>query len=87
MGDPMRHGTALSLATAHLLVAAPASAQDDPLRAPDYRRLGIAAYGVDPFRTPEAERGLAHGNDERVSVANVRYGVEFYFRLVEKLAR
>jgi len=53
----------------------------------DYRRLGIAAYGVDPFRTPEAERGLAHGNDERVSVANVRYGVEFYFRLVENLAR
>lgn len=53
----------------------------------DYRRLGIAAYGVDPFRTPEAEGYRAHGNDERVSLANVRFGVEFYFRLVEKLAR
>jgi acetylornithine deacetylase/succinyl-diaminopimelate desuccinylase-like protein len=53
----------------------------------DYRRLGIAAYGVDPFRTPKAEGYRAHGNDERVSLANVRFGVEFYFRLVERLAR
>jgi acetylornithine deacetylase/succinyl-diaminopimelate desuccinylase-like protein len=53
----------------------------------DYRRLGIAAYGVDPFRTSAAEGYRAHGNDERVSLANVRFGVEFYFRLVERLAR
>ena len=39
----MRHGPALSFATALLLVAAPASAQDDPLRAPDYDALAREA--------------------------------------------
>jgi acetylornithine deacetylase/succinyl-diaminopimelate desuccinylase-like protein len=52
-----------------------------------YRRLGIGAYGLDPFRLTEADIQGVHGNDERVSLANVRFGVEFFYRIVERVAR
>lgn len=52
-----------------------------------YRNLGIGAYGVDPFRTTEADDRGVHGNNERVSLANIRFGVEFFYRIVERLAR
>jgi len=52
-----------------------------------YRALGIGAYGLDPFRTTEAEDRTVHGNDERVSLANLRFGVEFFYRVVERVAR
>ena len=52
-----------------------------------YRRLGIGAYGLDPFRLTEEEEQTVHGNDERVSLANVRFGVEFFYRIVERVAR
>jgi acetylornithine deacetylase/succinyl-diaminopimelate desuccinylase-like protein len=52
-----------------------------------YRRLGIGAYGIDPFRLTEREVETVHGNDERVSVENIRFGVEFFYRIVERVAR
>jgi acetylornithine deacetylase/succinyl-diaminopimelate desuccinylase-like protein len=52
-----------------------------------YRALGIGAYGLDPFRTTVEEDRTVHGNDERVSLANVRFGVEFIYRVVERVAR
>lgn len=52
-----------------------------------YRALGIGAYGLDPFRTTVAEDRTVHGNDERVSLANLRFGVEFFYRVVERVAR
>jgi carboxypeptidase PM20D1 len=52
-----------------------------------YRALGIAAYGLSPFRTTAADIRTVHGNDERVSLANIRFGVEFIYRLVERVAR
>jgi acetylornithine deacetylase/succinyl-diaminopimelate desuccinylase-like protein len=52
-----------------------------------YRALGIGAYGLDPFRTTVEEDRTVHGNDERVSLANVRFGVEFFYRVVERVAR
>jgi acetylornithine deacetylase/succinyl-diaminopimelate desuccinylase-like protein len=52
-----------------------------------YRALGIGAYGLSPFRTTEEDIRTVHGNDERVSLANVRFGVEFFYRLVERVAR
>jgi acetylornithine deacetylase/succinyl-diaminopimelate desuccinylase-like protein len=52
-----------------------------------YRRLGIGAYGLDPFRLTEADEQTVHGNDERVSLANLRFGVEFFYRIVERVAR
>ncbi|HEU5041439.1 MAG TPA: M20/M25/M40 family metallo-hydrolase, partial [Gemmatimonadales bacterium] len=52
-----------------------------------YRALGIGAYGLDPFRTTEAEDRTVHGNDERVSLDNLRFGAEFFYRVVERVAR
>lgn len=52
-----------------------------------YRELGIGAYGLSPFRLTEADIRTVHGNDERVSLANMRFGVEFLYRIVELVAR
>jgi acetylornithine deacetylase/succinyl-diaminopimelate desuccinylase-like protein len=52
-----------------------------------YRTLGIGAYGLSPFRLTEEDIRTVHGNDERVSLANVRFGVEFFYRIVERVAR
>jgi len=52
-----------------------------------YRALGIGAYGLDPFRTTVAEDRTVHGNDERVSLANLRFGMEFFYRVVERVVR
>ena len=53
----------------------------------DYRALGIDAYGIESWRTTEAIGATTHGNNERVPVPEVRFGVEFYYRIVEQLAR
>jgi acetylornithine deacetylase/succinyl-diaminopimelate desuccinylase-like protein len=52
-----------------------------------YRTLGIGAYGLSPFRLTEEDIRTVHGNDERVSLNNVRFGVEFFYRIVERVAR
>lgn len=43
---------------------------------PIYRALGIVTYGFDPFlaEASDVQKGV-HGNDERVSVQNVKFGV------------
>ncbi|HJQ09648.1 MAG TPA: M20/M25/M40 family metallo-hydrolase [Gemmatimonadaceae bacterium] len=50
---------------------------------PTYRKLGIVTYGFSPFKIPRAEiqRGM-HGNDERISVENVGYGLRFYYDIL-----
>ena len=53
----------------------------------DYRALGIDAYGIEAWRTTDAVSATVHGNDERVPVREIRFGVEFYYRIVEQLAR
>ncbi len=47
---------------------------------PTYRAVGIITYGFDPFRveSADAQRGV-HGNDERVSVENVGFGVRYLY--------
>jgi len=47
---------------------------------PMYRKLGIVVYGVDPFRTEESDeqRGV-HGNDERLSVKSLGFGIRFLY--------
>jgi acetylornithine deacetylase/succinyl-diaminopimelate desuccinylase-like protein len=52
-----------------------------------YRALGIGAYGLSPFRLSEEDSRTVHGNDERVTVENLRFGVEFFYRIVERVAR
>ena len=51
---------------------------------PTYRRLGITTYGFDPFRveSADAQRGV-HGNDERISLANVGFGVRFLYDVLK----
>lgn len=50
---------------------------------PSYRKLGIIAYGLDPFRVDAADeqRGV-HGNDERLSVENVGFGIRFLYDIL-----
>ena len=47
---------------------------------PTYRALGIVTYGFDPFPVApeEVQRGM-HGNDERLSVENIGYGVRYMY--------
>lgn len=53
---------------------------------PTYAQLGIVCYGLNPYlvERAEEERGV-HGNDERLSVANVEFGLRFYDRLLREL--
>jgi len=36
-------------------------------------------YGVDPFQAESDEQRGVHGNDERVSIANVHSGVHYVY--------
>ncbi|MEP6731159.1 MAG: M20/M25/M40 family metallo-hydrolase [bacterium] len=50
---------------------------------PTYRKLGIIAYGLDPFKVEAVdEQTGTHGNDERLSVANVGPGVKFVYDIL-----
>jgi acetylornithine deacetylase/succinyl-diaminopimelate desuccinylase-like protein len=51
---------------------------------PIYANAGITCYGIIPFLAPEDDQRYGiHGNDERISVANVKWGVEFYIKLLQ----
>ena len=53
---------------------------------PMYRRLGIQVYGLDPFRTEDAdEQKGVHGNDERLSEANLGFGIHFVYDVLRYL--
>jgi acetylornithine deacetylase/succinyl-diaminopimelate desuccinylase-like protein len=50
---------------------------------PTYRKLGIVTYAIDPFLTEQAERQKGvHGNNERLSVANVGYGIKYVYDIL-----
>lgn len=51
-----------------------------------FRRLGIASYGLSPFPLLERESRGVHGNDERVSLDALRFGVRFYYDVVSRIA-
>ena len=52
-----------------------------------YRQLGIIAYGWAPFyTTPEDDEGV-HGNNERISVVNIRQGTREFFEIVSDISR
>jgi acetylornithine deacetylase/succinyl-diaminopimelate desuccinylase-like protein len=55
---------------------------------PTYASAGIVCYGLDPYLIPiEENRYEIHGNDERLSLANIGWGVRFYVRLLEEAQR
>ncbi|HUR57833.1 MAG TPA: M20/M25/M40 family metallo-hydrolase [Opitutaceae bacterium] len=47
-----------------------------------FLELGITAYGYAPFRVPDLESMLVHGNDERISLENLREGTRFMYELL-----
>ena len=51
-----------------------------------FRDLGIASYGFSPFLIPESEEGGVHGNDEQISVENVRRGARIMLELVRQVS-
>jgi acetylornithine deacetylase/succinyl-diaminopimelate desuccinylase-like protein len=50
---------------------------------PSYQRVGIKAYGLDPFKVEksDAQRGV-HGNNERLSLENVGFGVRYVYDIL-----
>ena len=51
-----------------------------------FRRLGIASYGVSPFPLTASESRGIHGNDERVSLEALRFGLGFFSDIVVRVA-
>ena len=49
---------------------------------PTFRRVGITAYGFEPFKLDDGELGRAHGNDERVSVENIGFALRFLYEVL-----
>lgn len=52
-----------------------------------YREAGVTVYGFEPYRVTGDEIDLAHGNDERISAENVRFGVELMTAVVSEMDR
>jgi acetylornithine deacetylase/succinyl-diaminopimelate desuccinylase-like protein len=50
-----------------------------------FRRLGIVSYGVSPFPLNQAESRGVHGNDERVSLDGLTFGVHFVYDVVARI--
>jgi acetylornithine deacetylase/succinyl-diaminopimelate desuccinylase-like protein len=50
------------------------------------RDLGITAYGFTPVVIPLEDAGSLHGNNERISVENVRRGVTMMLEIARRLA-
>ena len=51
-----------------------------------FRDLGVASFGFAPFVIPAADEGGVHGNNERISVANIRKGTAMMLDLVRGVA-
>lgn len=50
-----------------------------------FRPLGITAYGFEPFKLDDGELDRAHGDDERVSVENVGFALQFLYEVIVEL--
>ena len=50
-----------------------------------FRDRGIASYGYAPFLIPEADESGVHGNNERISVQNVRTGTQMMWEIVKAM--
>jgi len=52
-----------------------------------FRDLGIVSYGFGPFVVPGSDRRGVHGNNERVSVANMKTGTEIMIEILQRFTR
>jgi acetylornithine deacetylase/succinyl-diaminopimelate desuccinylase-like protein len=75
-------------ALARRLTAGRSEAVAGPVLSPGYtdslllRPKGAAAFGIIPFSVSQEELSTLHGKHERVSVSNIRRGLEVLFRAV-----
>ena len=51
-----------------------------------FRNLGIVSYGVSPFPISEADSRGVHGNNERLSLEALTFGVQFMYEVVNRVA-
>jgi acetylornithine deacetylase/succinyl-diaminopimelate desuccinylase-like protein len=51
-----------------------------------FREKGIPCYGFIPFKLTDRDNLLLHGNDERLSVENVRFGTRVMYEIVQSMA-
>lgn len=47
-----------------------------------FRNLGINAYGFSPFKVSDDDAGGVHGNDERLSLENIQFGIQFTYEVL-----
>ena len=50
------------------------------------RRLGVQAYGVLPFPMPQSDEERMHGNDERIPLESLHFGVRLIHGAVARIA-
>ena len=50
-----------------------------------FRPLGIIAYGFEPFKLDDIELNRSHGDDERVSVENLGFALQFLYEVIVEL--
>ncbi len=51
-----------------------------------FRDLGLASYGFAPFLIPVADDSGVHGNNERISLENIRRGTSMMLEIVKAVA-
>lgn len=52
-----------------------------------FLELGMSCYGLAPFRLSDIEMRGLHGNDERLSIENLRYGTRFIYELLREVGQ
>lgn len=52
-----------------------------------FRDLGIPSYGYAPFLIPSDQEGGVHGNNERMSEANIRRGTQVMLDVVKRIVQ
>ncbi|MCM3905896.1 MAG: M20/M25/M40 family metallo-hydrolase [Pyrinomonadaceae bacterium] len=50
-----------------------------------FRTVGITAYGFEPFKMDDGELDRSHGDDERLSVENVGFALQFLYEVIVEL--
>lgn len=50
-----------------------------------YRTFGIKSYGFEPYKVTYEEYSLAHSNDERISVQNIKFGIDLLTDILKEL--
>jgi acetylornithine deacetylase/succinyl-diaminopimelate desuccinylase-like protein len=55
---------------------------------PYYASAGIICYGIDPYlvELEEIRRGV-HGNDERISLENLEFGLRLHMGILEEMQK